>query len=225
MPERHRDTLLILGAGGHGKVVADTAVGAGWRDVRFLDDRLAPGTRVGSWVVHGPFPDALRAGSGAACAVAVGANALRLEWVERLIGAGIECPAIVSPHAVVSALAEIGDGTVVVAGAIVAVHARIGRACILNTGCSVDHDCVVGDGVHVSPGARLGGGVQVGPRSWIGIGATVRHDIGIGCDSTIGAGAVVIRHVADGSTVIGVAAQPMRGADDSSGAAAVRHPR
>ncbi|MBM4113286.1 MAG: acetyltransferase [Phycisphaerae bacterium] len=210
MPDPRRGTLLVMGAGGHGKVVAETAEAAGWSDVRFLDDRVPTGSRVAAWPVEGTFPTALQAAKGTSVVVAVGDNALRLDWIDRLARLGIDCPAIVSPHAIVSSRASIGEGTVVVAGAIVAIAARIGRACIVNTACSIDHDCEIGDGTHVSPGARLGGGVIVGARSWIGIGATVRNDLRIGTDAVIGAGSTVVRPVADGSTVIGVAAQPKR---------------
>ncbi len=209
MSPRAGPLLFVLGAGGHGKVVAEAAIASGWNEVRLLDDRLPSGQRVGSWFVAGPFPAALDAAPGAAAIVAVGDNALRIQWIERFELAGVDNPVLISPHAVVSPMARIGAGTVILPGAIVAADARIGRGCILNHACSVDHDCVLGDGVHVSPGARLGGGVQVGARSWIGIGASIRHEIVIGADSIVGAGAAVMAPVADRTTVVGVPARPV----------------
>jgi len=231
MDDRARTALFVLGAGGHGKVVADTARGAGWTNIRFLDDDVSKiATRVADWIVDGPLELALRrrraeasartSGGGAAphasdspdvshAVMAIGDNALRLEWLERLERAGVAAPVIVAPSAVVSRGARLGIGTVVVAGAIVAIGADIGRGAIINTACSIDHDCVVGDGVHVSPGARIGGNVRVGARSWIGIGASIVHGIRIGADAVIGAGAAVVHDVPDGAKVGGVPARPL----------------
>jgi len=208
--EREHTRLFVLGAGGYGKVVADTAVSAGWRSVRLLDDAIAAGSSVGPWTIDGPFEHALRLDATDAAVVAIGDNALRLAWIDRIERAGVGVATIIAPSAVVSAHARVGVGTVVVAGAIVAVDAAIGRACIINTGCSIDHDCVIGDGVHISPGARLGGGVHIGARAWVGIGASIRHGIRIGADATIGAGAAVVQDVELGTVVGGVPARPLR---------------
>jgi len=197
--------LAILGGGGHGRVVADCALAAGWSSVTIFDDGLAAESATGPWLI---------AGDGAAMAsqlasfdgfiVAIGHNPARLSAYEALAGKGIGRPAIIiHPAASVSPYAEIGAGSVVVAGAVVNIGARIGGAAIINTGASVDHDCVLGDGVHISPGARLAGGVKVGRRSWIGAGAVVRERLEIGSDVILGAGAVVIKSVLDDTTVVG----------------------
>jgi len=204
-----RGALLVLGAGGHGKVVADTARGAGWCEISFLDDALAPGTTVADWTVRGPLALAIERAQESAVVVALGDNARRLEWIERLERAGTAVPTLIATSAIVSARCTIGSGSVVVAGAVIAIDATIGRAAILNTACSVDHDCALGDGVHISPGARLGGGVSVGARSWIGIGASIRHGIRIGCDVVVGAGAAVVNDLPDGARVGGVPAKPL----------------
>ncbi|MBX3354354.1 MAG: acetyltransferase [Phycisphaeraceae bacterium] len=203
------EVLRILGAGGHGKVVAECAHASGWREIHFFDDGRARGDVIAGWTVHGTLAEAFAKDAQAAAIVALGDNAQRLEWLDRLAQAGVALPTIVAPSAVVSPRASLGAGSVVVATAVIAVDARIGRGAIINTTASIDHDCVLGDGVHISPGARLGGGVSVGDRSWIGIGASVRHGIRIGADVMVGAGAAVVNDLPDGARVGGVPARPL----------------
>lgn len=200
--------LAVLGASGHGKVVADTAQCCGWDQVDFYDDAWPGLTRNGSWLVVGD--------SEAMCArlqnyqgvvVAIGNNKVRHMKLASLIGAAAPTVSLIHPMAVVSQYATIGPGSVVFAGAVVNADAKVGLGAILNTGCSVDHDCVLGDAVHVSPGARLAGAVSVGERSWIGIGASVRQLIRIGSDVVVGAGASVVTDVSDGVVVVGVPAK------------------
>jgi len=196
-------SLLIVGAGGHGKVVADTARSSGYTDIAFLDDAWPVKTTNGAWSVRGK-----PAASQTPIFCAVGNNATR----ERLFS-DLElnnAPVLTHPSAIVSPSAHIGVGTLLVAGTIVNAGARIGRGGILNTGCSVDHDCEIDDFVHISPGARLAGGVKVGKRSWIGIGAVVREGIHIGDDVIVGAGSVVVRDIENGAKVCGVPARTIR---------------
>lgn len=200
--------LAILGAGGHARVVADAAEAAGWT-VPGLFDREAP---PGDW----PWPvlgdaEALIAQTSAfdGVVVALGDNALRLDWTLRLAAQGLTLATVIHPTAWVSPRATLGGGTVILAQAVVGTGARLGRAVIVNTGASVDHDCTLDDGVHVSPGARLAGGVTVGERGWIGIGAVVREGLSLGQAVRVGAGGAVIEPVQDGQTVVGVPARPI----------------
>jgi sugar O-acyltransferase (sialic acid O-acetyltransferase NeuD family) len=204
--------LLILGAGGHGKVAADCAAAQGrWSEIVFYDDRWPAIATCARWPVAGTSQALAKADAKAAEAfVAIGEARLRLEWIERLREFGFRLATIVHPSAIVSPGATIGAASLVVAGAIVNIDARIGEGAIVNTGASLDHDCVIGAGAHICPGARLAGDVSVGSRAWVGIGASVRQGIAIGEDATIGAGAAVVRDVADGATVCGVPARPMR---------------
>lgn len=192
--------LLILGAGGHARVLAETALASGAASsVTFLDDRTgAPLAQALEPTTRDQF---------AAAAVAIGHAATRLHWLEQLSTAGYALPVLIHPTAWVSPSASLGPGSVVFAQAAVQAQASIGTGAILNTGCSVDHDVHLADGVHVCPGARLAGEVQVGARSWIGIGACVIQQVRIGADVTVGAGAAVVRDLPDGATAVGVPAR------------------
>ncbi|MDR6714146.1 sugar O-acyltransferase (sialic acid O-acetyltransferase NeuD family) [Pseudomonas hunanensis] len=202
--------LAILGASGHGKVVADLAELCGWQQIDFFDDAWPGLSENGAWPVVGGGAQLLeRLDHYQGVIVAIGNNAVRAQKMRELQQRGAPVPVLVHPSAVVSRHASLGRGTVVFAGAVVNAFATVGEGAILNTGSSVDHDCRIGDHVHVSPGARLAGGVGVGERSWIGIGAVVRQMIKIGCRATVGAGGVVVCDVADDTTVIGVPARPM----------------
>lgn len=196
-------SLLIVGAGGHGKVVADTARASGYIDIAFLDGAWPEKTTNGTWSVRGkPAP------SKTPTFCAVGNNAAREKLFSDLELSN--APVLTHSSAIVSPSTHIGAGTLLVAGTIVNADARIGRGVILNTGCSVDHDCEIDDFVHISPGAHLAGGVKVGKRSWIGIGAVVREGIHIGDDVIVGAGSVVVRDIENGAKVCGVPARTMR---------------
>jgi sugar O-acyltransferase (sialic acid O-acetyltransferase NeuD family) len=198
---------LIIGAGGHGKVVADTALLCGW-EVCFIDDRAgeAPGP-LGLVVIGGidEIPSHARAFD--AAVVAIGAAPRRLEVQDRCLREGMAVATVIHPTAVVSRHATLGEGTVVFANAVVNAGARMGRACIVNTAATIDHDCWLGDGVHVCPGTHLAGNVSIGDRAWIGIGSAVRQRLEIGADAVVGAGAAVVADVPSGKTVVGVPAR------------------
>lgn len=201
--------LAIVGAGGHGKVVADTAERCGWQLIEFFDDGWPRCGMNGVWPVIGDISmliNTLEEFDGVV--VAIGDNRVRRSKLEELANAGARLVSLVHPSATISRHASVGIGSVVFAGAVVNPGACIGRGVILNTGCSIDHDCIVEDGVHISPGARLAGTVRVGSMSWIGIGACVRQSIHIGSDVTVGAGAAVINDIADSLLVVGVPAKP-----------------
>lgn len=201
--------LALLGASGHGKVVADLAELAGWDPVVFFDDAWPSVQRNAHWPVAGDS-GALRAALAEfdGVVVAIGHCPTRWRCQQALAQAGARLATLVHPSAVVSRHAQLGEGTVVMAGAVVQAGASIGPAGIINTGATVDHDVQLGPAVHVAPGAHLSGQVSVGAQSWIGVGAAVRQGIRIGELAMVGAGAVVVAEVADGATVVGNPARP-----------------
>jgi acetyltransferase EpsM len=206
--------IIVIGAGGHGQVVADVllqaqANGEAWQAVGFLDDNAAlHGQCFGSLLVQGGL-SALPAITHEAVILGIGDNRTRQELFVRLLRQGECFVTAVHPAAVVSPFATLGLGCVLVAGAIVNPGVVIGDNVILNTGCTVAHHSQVGAHSHLAPGTRLGGQVQVGEGALIGIGATVMPQRSIGAWSTVGAGAVVVKDVPAGATVVGVPARPL----------------
>jgi len=204
--------LLIFGAGGHGRVVADAAQRAGgWTEIAFADDRRRYAREDRELPVLGPFSELLNDTSKFdAAALGIGDNAQRLALARKLRERGVALPAIVHPAAVIAADAVLEDAVVVFARAVVQTGARVGFASIVNTAAVVEHDCVIEPGVHLSPGVCLGGEVRVAEGAWVGIGASVVHGIRIGAGCMVGAGAAVTVDVMDGLTVGGVPARPLR---------------
>ena len=196
--------LAILGASGHGKVVADTAECCGWNSISFFDDDWPTLKICNGWQVVGDTAHLLeKLHEFDGVFVAIGNNRVRLDKLNQLLSLGAHVPSLIHPFTSISQYAHINSGVVVMAGSVVNANASIGMGVILNTSCSVDHDCVIGEGVHISPGARLAGGVKVEALAWVGIGASVRQLICIGANAMVGAGAVVIRNVEQDSMVLG----------------------
>jgi sugar O-acyltransferase (sialic acid O-acetyltransferase NeuD family) len=203
--------LLILGAGGHGRVVADAAgESKDWSDIAFLDDGYGHGEYSLPWSVIGKFADFSSVRKHYTDAVvAIGNNELRLSLIDNLMSDSrpYVVPTIVHPKATVSRFATLGEGTVVLAGSVINAGATVGRGCIVNTSSVVEHDCVLEDGVHVSPGACIAGQVHIGKGTWIGLGSRVRERLRIGSGVVIGAGSVVVEDVDDSITVVGIPAR------------------
>lgn len=192
--------LIIIGASGHGKVVADIATLNGYRDIVFLDDDKTIKECGGFPVVGGT----LEAPEGALF-VAVGNAAIRERLMQHYINR--TQPVLIHPAAVVAKDVTIGYGSVVMAGAVINPGSVIGKGVIINTCSSVDHDCVVGNYAHVSVGAHLCGTVAIGDRTWIGAGAIVKNNTNICEACMIGAGAVVVHDIVASGIYIGVPAE------------------
>jgi sugar O-acyltransferase (sialic acid O-acetyltransferase NeuD family) len=209
--------VVVLGAGGHAKVVVATLEAAGHRVAAVLDDdpRLW-GTTVLGTPVSGPIDTIARCGRCRAI-VAVGDNAVRRRIAQRM--PRVEWVTVVHPAATVHPSVVLGPGTVVCAGAVIQPEARVGAHAIVNTSASVDHDSVLGDFVHTAPGARLAGQVTVGAGTLVGIGASALPGVSIGAESVVGAGSVVVRDLPDHVVAVGAPARITRIAGFDSKAA------
>ncbi len=200
--------LAILGAGGHGKVLADIAELTGWDVVDFFDDRWPEIKGLECWTVAGNieilFSD-LQCYQGVI--VAIGNNAVRLHKLEQLQQHGARLISLIHPRAVISRYAKIADGCCIMANAVVNPFVELGTGCIINTGATVDHDCVLGKAVHVCPGANLAGEITVGDCCWLGIGSSVKQQVRLGKNVMVGAGATVVNSISDNLTVVGTPAK------------------
>lgn len=205
MTNRYLPTdLLVVGGGGHAKVVIDVARAAGYTPVAALDPGSIGSTCNGVPVVGDDNKAGeLFAGGLTRCAVAIGDNKLRLRLGERLDKLGFDRPALVHPSAVVSPSARLGNGTIVMPLAVVNAAAVIGELAIINTSAVVEHDCMLEDGCHVAPGTRLGGCVSIGRGALIGIGSTMRPQSRVGDYAVVGAGSTVIADVPEGCVAVG----------------------
>lgn len=207
--------LVIWGASGHARVVADIVrLDGQYAIAGFLDDvagERAGETFEGSPILGGreQLEQSRRAGV-THLIVAFGNCESRVAAGRFAVERGFVLGTAVHPSAVIAASARIGAGTVVAANAVINPGVTIGESVIVNTGATIDHDCTLGDGVHVSPGACLAGQVSVGACAWIGIGAAVTDKRKIGEGSWIGAGAVVVRDIPERVVAYGVPARVVR---------------
>lgn len=198
--------LIIIGAGGHGKVIADNALKNGYKNICFIDDH-AKGEVIGFPVV-GTSEDIESFNDGNTdFIIGVGNNDIRKAIVDTY---NVNWVSIVHPSAQIAFNAKIGKGTVVMANAAVNVCANVGEHCIINTGAIVEHDNVIENFVHISPNVALGGTVRIGENSHIGIGAVACNNVSICKDCIIGAGAVVTKSIEYKGVYIGVPAREFK---------------
>ena len=201
-------TIYIVGAGGHGRVVADIARLNEYNDIRFLDDAVNPDLK-DRYVVAGTTQLLAQVSPGDAF-IAVGDNYVRERLFRQAEALGWQLPNLVHPKAVVADSVVLGKGIVVMAGAVVNPDAVIEDGCIINTGATVDHDDRIGEFSHVSVGAHLAGTVQVEGHAWIGAGAVVKNNCRIAEGTLVGAGVVVVKNIAEVGVYIGVPARIMK---------------
>jgi UDP-perosamine 4-acetyltransferase len=203
--------LLILGAGGHGRAVADLARACGFTVAGFTDRSPAAGA-LGTPVLgtDAELAALIRAQRIDGGVVGVGNTALtrRAQLHEVLVAAGVPQPALVHPRATASPSATVGAGTVVFAGSVLGSGVRMGANAVLYSGVMVEHECVIGDHAYLSPGVVLSGQVTVEAGAFVGAGAVVLPGVRVGAGAVVAAGAVVTADVAPGQTVMGVPARP-----------------
>jgi sugar O-acyltransferase (sialic acid O-acetyltransferase NeuD family) len=205
--------VLLLGAGGHGQVVADTlrAQARSGDNIRFIgycDDRADYLRASLGQEIRGTFAQ-IETIDHDAVIVTIGANLVRCRLFEHASRQGARLAVARHPSAIVASDAQVHDGAMICAGVVINTNVLIGANSIINTSASVDHHCRVGDHAHVAPGVRLAGDVEIGEGALIGIGAIVLPGKKIGAWAIVGAGAVVIDDVAPHAIVVGVPARPI----------------
>lgn len=183
-------TLLILGAGGHGKAVAESALLSGdWQRVLFVDDRWPElQESFGLPVVSDVSGLAGLAIDAQGAIAAVGNNQVREQWCAAIEQAGIELVSVVHPRAYVSDSVVLGAGSAVMALAVVGVDAQVGRATIINANATLDHDAVLGDFAHLGVGVQIAGGVHVGARAWLQAGCCAGYHVVVADSQHVPAG-------------------------------------
>lgn len=204
--------LAIVGASGHGKVVADIAEQLGFI-VKFYDDAYPSKTYIEHWPIFGSCADLIALNNTdnkriSNAIVAIGNNQIRQQKVELLKQNSFNLITLIHPTAVISQYATIAQGSVVFAGAIINAFANIGVGCIVNTSAIIEHDCIIGDFTHICPNTALAGGVVIGCKSWVGIGSQIKQLIVIGDNCMIGAGSTVVKNLPNNITAFGSPAVP-----------------
>ena len=205
------DSLIIIGASGHGKVVADIAMKMNkWKNIAFLDDNQSLETVMGIPVI-GNSASAVEHTKYSDFFVAVGNNSTRERIQEGLLAQGTSIVSLVHPSAIIGMDVKIGMGTAIMAGVVINSSSVVGKGCIINSNSGLDHDNHIGDYVHISPRTHLAGTVKVGKGSWLGIGSVVSNNINICSGCKIGAGAVVVKDITESGTYVGVPVRRISG--------------
>ena len=194
--------VIIIGAGGHAKVIADIILRNNEELLGFLDDKIEG--HILGYPVLGKVRDIEKFSSGAAFIIGIGNNHTRKKIAEIN---DVHWHTAIHPSVCIGNDVSIDKGTVIMANAIINTGTSVGKHCIINTGAIIEHDNILGDYVHVSPGTCLGGTVKVGECSHMGIGSVVKNNINIIDSCIVGAGAVVIKDIHDKGTYIGIPAK------------------
>lgn len=199
--------VIIVGAGGHAKVIADIVRKSGDNLVGFLDDTKETGTEFFDAFILGKTDSYLEY-LDKVFIIAIGNNTVREQIVAKMEGAAFYTA--IHPNAVIGGGVSIGAGTCVMANAVINADAKVGKHCIINTAAVVEHDNILSDYVHISPTAALAGTVTIGKRTHVGVGAKVKNNTDIDADVVVGAGAVVVQNITEAGTYVGVPARKVK---------------
>lgn len=206
-----KDHVVVLGAGGHAKVVIEILRANGETVDYCVSGTHGAETCVGVSVLEGDeHLPTLRQKGYCRAFVAIGSNAIRQRVADVVRRVGFQLINAISPHAIISPSVRLGVGIAIMAGAIINAASVIADLVIVNTGATIDHDCCIGRGVHIAPQCTLAGNVIVGEGAFLGTGATAIPRMQIGRRATVGAGAVVIRNIPDGAVAVGVPARVVK---------------
>lgn len=203
--------IYIIGAGGHGKVVADIAEKLGkYKDIFFLDDNK----KIGSYVLDFKVTNKvdfdyinLKKGVDVDFFVAIGDTFQRSQIFRKLIQLNVKIPTLVHPNSSISNYSKLGNGSLICAGSILGPDSCIGSGVIINHLCSIDHDCYVGDFVHICPNSSLTGNVKIDDFSTLGSGSKVLPGLKIGSNCLVGAHSLVTRDIPNNKKVFGIPAK------------------
>lgn len=199
--------VVIIGAGGHAKVIADIVEKSKDILVGFLDDNIEKGKNViCNYKVIGKIEECLeikKQNNNIEFIIGIGSNEIRKEIVNKY---RLKYYTALHPSAQIGLDVKIEKGTVVMANACINSGVKIGQHSIINTGAIIEHDNIIENYVHISPNVALGGTVKIGENTHVGISAVVKNNISICSDSTIGAGAVVVNNIEEGGIYIGIPA-------------------
>ena len=206
--------IVVIGGGGHAKVLISVLKKTLY-EIAGYTDKQDRGAILGvSYLGNdGILPELIRKHPQCKAVIGIGkidGSGLRISLQKEFERLGFDFPSIVSPRAVVNEEVTLGGGTAVFDGVVITSGTETGRACILNTNCTIEHDCRIGDDVHVAPGATLSGGVLIGSNCLIGTGANVIQSVSICGNSLIGAGATVVKDITVPGTYVGNPAKRIR---------------
>lgn len=193
--------VIILGAGGHAKVIADIILTRGEKLIGFLDDNAS--NDILGYPVLGRICDINKYADNHTFVIGIGNNHVRKSISEKY---SVNWYTAIHPDAIVARNVEICDGSVVMARTVINPSTRIGRHCIINTAVVVEHDNIIDDYVHISPNATLCGTVHIGELTHIGAGATVKNNVSICGNCIIGAGAVAVKDILEKGVYVGMPA-------------------
>lgn len=201
--------IVIIGASGHGKVVADIAKLNNYEEIIYLDDDISK-KNCGDHVIVGKINDIEKFDINYDFFVAIGDNLVRKKISRLLSDKGYRQPTLIHPSAIIDNTAIILEGSVIMAGVIINADVVIKHGVIINTAASIDHECVINDFVHISPGVHIAGNVKIEQNSWIGIGSQIIQNVNIGKNVIVGAGATVIENIENNIIVTGTPAKMLK---------------